>query len=111
MADRIHPCRVCNHAPVVRRIIEEYPPEGRLPGGDFVAGTTIECDECGISFTEETRSEVIEMWNKLHGGADHGYKEMFYTVGEMLGISAQPSSPKQVWEDQMLPLLKEKLKA
>lgn len=35
-----------------------------------------------------------------------GYRDAFFELGAMLGLSAQPRSPKEVWEDQMRPALK-----
>lgn len=35
-----------------------------------------------------------------------GYKQAFYEVAELLGIGAQPLSPREVWEAQMRPKLK-----
>jgi hypothetical protein len=34
-----------------------------------------------------------------------GYVTAFYEIVDMLGIPAQPASPKHVWETQMRPLL------
>jgi hypothetical protein len=36
---------------------------------------------------------------------DFGYAEAFYEIAGMLGIGAQPYSPKQVWETQVRPTL------
>lgn len=37
---------------------------------------------------------------------DAGYQQAFYQLAELMGIGAQPVSPAEVWESQMLPKLK-----
>ncbi|MEG0181990.1 MAG: hypothetical protein RR704_00840 [Stenotrophomonas sp.] len=40
-----------------------------------------------------------------------GYQGAFYELADMLGMTAQPSSPKEVWETQMRPALQAALAA
>ena len=40
---------------------------------------------------------------------DDGFQSAFYEIGDMLGMTAQPRSPKEVWETQMRPALEAKL--
>lgn len=38
-----------------------------------------------------------------------GYKDAFYAIGELIGLTAMPISPKEVFETRMLPVLRELL--
>lgn len=37
---------------------------------------------------------------------EKGYKDAFYQLSDLMDISAQPRSPKEVWEAEMLPRLR-----
>lgn len=50
-------------------------------------------------------SEIEELRTALHQADLDGYRTAFFEIGELLGMTAQPFSPKEVWETQMRPAL------
>lgn len=62
-AEKLRPCPFCGDHPVVRRIMEEYPADGTHPAGEYEARVTIDCNTCGVSLSEEYRSEAVALWN------------------------------------------------
>lgn len=60
MTDKLKPCPFCGKTPIMRRCMEEYPPD---EGGEYEIGVTISCVECGIEMSDEYRSEVFDKWN------------------------------------------------
>lgn len=92
--------------------IEEY--AARQPVGEPVAWLLI--SEAGTAIGATRHARERESWEAAGGTTEplyatprvqdvDGYQAAFYELADMLGIPAQPCSPKVVWEAQMRPAL------
>ena len=62
-----------------------------------------ECPICHRAFTSESANFCPYGCGPISG--ESGYVAAFYELADMMGIAAQPRSPKDVWESEMKPRL------
>lgn len=90
------------------------PINARQPVGEPVAWLLI--SEAGTAIGATRHARERESWEAAGGTTEplyatprvqdvDGYLAAFYELADMLGIPAQPCSPKEVWETQMRPAL------
>lgn len=78
---------------------EETPPIWRVIVGDYCADFDFEQaarNFAGAINADATRPQVSD-----------GYQQAFYAIGDLLALNADVRSPKEVWEREMLPRLRE----
>lgn len=86
----------------------------RQPVGEPIAWLLI--NEAGTAIGATRHARERESWDAAGGTTEplyatprvqdvDGYQAAFYELTDMLGIPAQPCSPKEVWETQMRPAL------
>jgi Lar family restriction alleviation protein len=63
------------------------------------------CPKCGKVFSSESERPNFCPYGCGAISGEAGYVEAFYELADMMGIGAQPRSPKDVWEQQMKPRL------
>lgn len=71
------------------------PAKFAMPGSGFHPGAV----------PPEDAIDVVPVYAAPPGQGIDGYQRAFYEVGEMLGLTAQARSPKEVWEIHMRPAL------
>lgn len=62
-----------------------------------------QCPSCNRPFRSE--STAPNFCPYACGAIGNGYAAAFYELADMMGITAQPRSPKEVWEHEMKPRL------
>lgn len=63
----------------------------------------------GQSYAETEIAELRAKLDEMQSRVDHlvGFQNAFFEVASIFGFTAQPNSPKDVWEGQMRPRLRE----
>jgi hypothetical protein len=66
--------------------------------------TNHKCPKCNKTFSSDSAPNFCPYGcGPISGEA--GYVDAFYEIADMMGIVAQPRSPKEVWESEMKPRL------
>lgn len=74
--------------------------------------TTMRALKALASAIEEIQTLQIECMRRgargiSSGDETAGYREAFYQIGDLLGLAAMPISPKEAFEERMLPRLRQ----
>ncbi len=109
--------------------------KGGVPGNENVVRGLVMCDYCHAllapAFAEERRAATVPSDGEIYAAASFlspqyrrgylegltasqtsksGYAQAFYQLAELMRLPASVRSPRQVWESEMLPRLRELLR-